>query len=75
MKTESFTNTYKLTFDNGVQLVSQSLYLSGTHVKIVKYMNQHQLNWCEIICPNGQKRYVRKTGTYHPIHEGFQFSK
>jgi hypothetical protein len=65
--------TYKLTFDNGKRFNSTTENLDQTHTKIVKHINENNLKECTILCPNGVICRVRKTGSFHWNHNGFQF--
>jgi NAD-dependent dihydropyrimidine dehydrogenase PreA subunit len=65
--------TYKLKFDNGKKFTSTTENLDQTHAKIVKHINENDLKECTIMCPNGVIRRVRKTGSLHWNHNGFQF--
>jgi hypothetical protein len=67
-------NAYKLTFDNGSKFTSTTEWLAETESKVVAYINKNGLTFCRITCPNGLVRTVRKTGGWHPIHNGFIFN-
>ena len=70
--------TYKLTFENGKKFVYNSCKqfgLSDTESKVVNYMTKNELTECKIECPNGSVFYVIKTGNWHPIHNGYSFTK
>jgi hypothetical protein len=66
-------NTYKLEFNNGKKFISKTENLDQTHTKIVKYINENDLKECTILCPNRIVRRVRKTGSQHWNHNGFEF--
>jgi hypothetical protein len=70
--------TYKLTFENGKKFVYNSCKQYGlpeTQSKVVNYMTKNELTQCKIECPNGSVFYVIKTGNWHPIHNGYSFTK
>jgi hypothetical protein len=66
--------TYKLQFDNGKRFTLQAKSMTETQAKVVKYIQNNQLTECFITC-QGVKTLVRKTGAWHPIHNGFIFTR
>jgi hypothetical protein len=71
---QSTVYVYKLKFNNGKKLLLKSVSLTKAHKKIVSYMIAKELTDCLITCPNGVVRSVKKTGNFHPVHNGFLFN-
>ena len=65
--------TYKIEFNNGKKFKLVANNLDETHTKVVNYINNNNLVQCMIMCPNGVVRRVRKTGSQHWNHNGFEF--
>jgi hypothetical protein len=66
--------TYKLQFDNGARFQTTSKNMTETEAKVVKYIQKNpELTECLITC-QGKTILVKKTGAWHPIHNGFIFT-
>ena len=73
-KTKNKMVTYKLQFDNGKKYTCQANSMTEVEAKVVKHIETNQLTECFITC-QGIKILVRKTGAWHPIHNGFIFTR
>ena len=65
--------TYKLQFDNGHKFQTASKDLAEAQEKVVSFMDKNiYLSSCLITC-QGKTSIVRRTGAWHPVHNGYSF--